>query len=414
MELLLLFKLIEKLDGLTQKSIGRVIGDFERFLEDPAAFLARETVVIGPRKRYLLRVLLGLLLGYVGVMVIALTAIIVADVAGIAVPPALAQAGGPLLLLLFFVFFVAVFRHFRGGRAVLTSRGIELHYRGESVFCAWNLFRTPGQPHLLPGKDLLLVPIAPTAVRSVAHFKSANDEVHARGLAISTRHWKFQGPHQAVLKPIYEVNPIEFGKFLLGLGQLLGGHCADDSSAATEPATIEETPWAESPAANSELPLALPGDKGWIVLHLTRMTFPPYCCACLSFTSSTHPFKSKSSLSTEGIIKIPVPVCYGCLSRSQSRRWKAALLGMGGALALGVLLCAVVGLANPQLDLTKFGVIVVLAALIFGAFLGQQLLHHRLVRFRYHPSQGTVSARFRNPEYADYLLSLRLQGAEAS
>ena len=39
MELWLLVKLIQRLDGLTQKSIGRVIGDFERFLADPAAYL---------------------------------------------------------------------------------------------------------------------------------------------------------------------------------------------------------------------------------------------------------------------------------------------------------------------------------------------------------------------------------------
>ena len=47
MEILLLVKLIEKLDGLTQKSIGRAIGDFERFprtSSTPSSTLMRPTL----------------------------------------------------------------------------------------------------------------------------------------------------------------------------------------------------------------------------------------------------------------------------------------------------------------------------------------------------------------------------------
>src|SRR5437879_73915 len=126
MEILLLFKLIEKLDGLTQKSIGRVVGDFERFLGDPALFLTRETVVIGPRKRYFFRTLLGLLLAYVGILIIAVTAVVVVDVGGLQPPAALRQAGGLLLLLAYLVLFIGAFRFFRGGRCVLSAKGVEL------------------------------------------------------------------------------------------------------------------------------------------------------------------------------------------------------------------------------------------------------------------------------------------------
>ena len=172
------------------------------------------------------RTLLGLVLGYLGILAIAVAAFVAVDVGGVPVPPGLAQAAGPLLLLIYLVLFVAIFRYFRGGRCVLSAEGVELHYRGHAVTCPWSLFQTHGKPHLLPGKDVLLIPIASVAVPHVAQYKTEDDEPHTRGLAVQTPHWKFQSAHQAVLKPVYEVNPEEFAKFLLGLGQLLGRDCS--------------------------------------------------------------------------------------------------------------------------------------------------------------------------------------------
>src|SRR5438128_3043222 len=122
MELLLLVKLIEKLDDLTQKSIGRVIGDFERFLADPAGYLANGPIIIGPRRRYFSRGMRALVIGYLGAILTALVIVVVMDVAGI--QPALwPTARGLVLLGLFGPFFFGIFRWLRGGRCVVSATG---------------------------------------------------------------------------------------------------------------------------------------------------------------------------------------------------------------------------------------------------------------------------------------------------
>src|SRR5205085_8126375 len=95
------------------------------------------------------------------------------------------------------------------------------------------------------------------------------------------------------------------------------------------------------------------------------------------------------------------------------RRWKAVLLGMGAAFLVAALISTLIVLANPQADLTPLVLVMLVVSLPTGGMLGGRLFHRALVRFRYHPSQGTVAARFRNQQYTDYLLSLKLEAGEA-
>lgn len=408
MEILLLIKLIEKLDGLTQKSIGRAIDDFERFLVDPAAYLASSPVVIGPRRRYLARTLIGLVSGYVGVVAAMVATFLATEALQIPQAPPLHAVVAPLLLGTLIVAFLIAFRWFRGGSCVITIRGVEFRYHGQVVACPWSLFSTSGDPHLLPGKGSLLIPVAPAAVRHAVHSREGLELVHTRGLAIHTAHWKFQGRDQAVLKPVYEVDAEELAQLLLGLGRLLGRTDAEPPAVEMEPGEWESAPLSQM---NSAQPLASLGEKGWVVFQLTRLILPPYCCSCLEFTHSTQTIASEAFLTSEGNIKVPVPVCYGCQGLSRRRRWKARLVGMGVALAGSIALSAWLAALNRNADVGPLLVIVLLMSLPLGAMLGTLFLHRGLVRFRYRPSQGTVSARFHNAQYADYLLSVRLQEA---
>src|SRR5581483_12465380 len=104
----------------------------------------------------------------------------------------------------------AVFRYFRGGRCILSAAGVKLQFRSHTVVCPWSLFNTYGQPHVLPEKEVFLLPVAPAAVRQVVQFKAGHEEPLACGLEVRAPHWKFQSLRQVVLKPIYEVNPEEF------------------------------------------------------------------------------------------------------------------------------------------------------------------------------------------------------------
>lgn len=395
MELWLLVKLIQRLDGLTQKSIGRVIGDFERFLIDPAAYLAKEPITIGPRRRYFSRCLWGLGAGYVGALVTVLLIALASEAAGNP-PGVLPEPSGLVALAAFVVCFFAVFRWLRGGRCVLSADAVELHYHGDVVICPWNLFQTAGRPHTLPGKDFVLLPVAPAAVPLVGQ-RGHGDESRAFGLDIQTPHWRFQGATQAMLKPVYEVDGEELGQLLLGLGRLLARSGPELAAADTEE------------YASAAPALALPADKGWILLQLTRLSFPPYCCDCLQFTRTTETFATESSLTSAGAVKIRVPVCFECQGRARRRRRKAILLGMAAAFACGLVLSLALGSVNRNADLSPLVVIVPLVTLPLGAVLGNLLLHRSLARFRYHAGEGTISARFHSTRYTDYLLSVRLQ-----
>src|SRR5581483_5180277 len=191
MELWLLVKLIQRLDGLTQKSIGRVIGDFESFLADPSGHLTKEPIAIGPRRRYFSRFLWGLGAGYLGVLVTALLITLASEAAGNprGVVP---EPSGLLVLAAFVISFVAVFRWLRGGRCVVSAAGVALQYHGDVVVCPWSVFQTSGRPHMLPGKDFVLLPVAPAAVPLVEQRRDGSHESRASGLEIQTAHWQFQ------------------------------------------------------------------------------------------------------------------------------------------------------------------------------------------------------------------------------
>jgi hypothetical protein len=157
-----------------------------------------------------------------------------------------------------------------------------------------------------------------------------------------------------------------------------------------------------------------PDDEGWITLHVSRLSFPPWCCDCGAPTLRRQPFRVHH---TTGFALILVPVCETCQRafRNNYRRafWKPFLIVLlviaSVAFAFGTI-PAVTGRdpkSFPILPLLcAFGAAILSFPMVWMVI--KRRAHRRVpppVQFRRYVRKQHVSFRFRRPEYAAEMAS---------
>jgi hypothetical protein len=379
--LILLIEAILALDRKLQKPLGRVVPDLARLRSEPRDFLAAEEVVFGPRKPYAMSAVLGCGAGLLVLIAFAVSADDPKPAPGAAADPK------PFLTALFGAIVTAaagtalVLSWLRGGWMVLRQQGVELGYRGRTVFCPWEFFSATGKPYQPDWKRVIL-PVNP--VVPLAASGEDGDVVALWAADVKTRPIETCAEGQVALRDLYEVRLGEVGELLLHLGRRLGqnGVGATVAGAMAIPANT-------LPVASAE------ADGRWKV-RLTQLPFPPVCFGCGGVTSESV----NQAVDASNHVTIVVPFCGVCQTAARGRRWRSVFVGVGislaVALALGTLLCWGQG---P-------GVILIVSAFlafpigIAGAAIGGVFGRSRAqpVRFSdYVAGAGTVAMRLRDP-----------------
>jgi hypothetical protein len=376
------------------QSLARFLPDLEDLLHDPRAYLAQEPVTIGPRQMYGLAFLFGL-----GGLAFLLSCVVQGEPDG----ERLALGVG---LLIGASVWLGWSLMLRGHSLVLHPDGVELNYRGTTVWCPWAVFNVEGHA-FVPDADSprvgLTLPVATQALPFVELRREGTPVAH--GAQVQAPQWQVIAPDAVVLPARYEVLAGELGELLLELGRRLGRHLPR----GVPPPEAHTPPRDEVPEA--------PGPEGWITVHLTRLTFPPHCCECGQWTARTRGFAISSRWDTAASIfvsagqqlELPIPFCDACHERLRNRQRRGSLRGMqlgaGVFAALSVLLVWSQGGNAPS-----FLLVIGIAALAVGGLAGfilGTLLSKRLPAelARYSPARGTVALRFRHPEYAVRILA---------
>jgi hypothetical protein len=369
-----------------------LLPDLEDLLERPAPYLAGRPVTVGPRRMYGLAALFG----------VAGAAFLLSCVLGPLSGERLALGVG---LLVGGSVWLGWSLLMRGHELVLRHDGVEVKYLDTTVWCPWALFNADGKPVVADSDSPrvgLTLPVNPDAVPFVELRR--NEAPVAHGAEVKTRQWVFTAADEAVLPARYEVRADELGALLLHLGRKLGGALP---KGAPPPEAFRTEGLEEVPAA--------PGPAGWITVYLTRLRFPARCCDCgepTSYHLTVHvePGLDKfvgGMTGTSRSLELPVPVCDACQEDLRARQQRgsstgtslgalAGLLGVGWFVLRG-------GLAFNTLAVLALGGLAVggIAGFLIGTFVSRQLPVQ--VR-RYDPARGTLSLRFRNPDYAAQVL----------
>lgn len=404
---------IRWLDRRSQKPLDRVVGDLEQLLVDPADYFRYQELSIGPWRRWGSGLSLALLLWFGLFVFMGLSALEVN-------PPdpvkhfliAALLLSGPLC-------FWAAMHWLRGGSCVLDAAGARFVHRGVEVFCPWSLFSGPGQAiiHSHRGRNRMELPVAAEAVPLVEARR--NDVAFAYGMTIKTRQLRFRSADEAILKDLYRVKPDELAWLLLHLGRSLGSSPAlrqNASGRQAENEAVEET---------ASSPPAVLGADGWMTVRLTRLVFPPRCCACGAATTERQTFRAFTPLLRLGRFLnlegsehfcLDIPVCPTC-RREARRRYRRTFaktflivegIAAGGGFLIGSLIALLAG--DPKL-FPFLPLVLAFSAgflgLVFAGFIGNWAGRKASAPVkveRYLPDKGTVALRFRRSAYTELML----------
>jgi hypothetical protein len=366
------------------QSLRRYLGDLDDLLGDPRAYLEAGPLPIGPRRMYGLAALFA---------VPGAALLIWCALAG---PPDGERLSLGVGLLVGASVWFGWSLMMRGHELVLSADGVEVRYRGTTVWAPWALFNADGAA-FAPEDDSpragLTLPVAAEAIPFVELHR--HDFVVAYGSAVRGPQWRFTGSGEVVLPARYAVAARDLGELLLLLGRRLG----------------RELP-PGTPPPDASAPQALEGPaldpSGWLTVSLTRLTFPPRCCDCNAETGDvlSCPVAPRGDYLL-GVLSgrvreldVPVPVCANCQERMRRRQGRAGLVGMAvGALAAGLLTLPLSLLAFP------LGLLALSTGGLAGFLAGTRLGRERPVALRgYSPADGTLALRFRNPEYTQAVL----------
>ncbi len=398
------------------QSLSRFVPDLEELVENPCAYLAQEPLTIGPRQMYGLALLFGL-----GGSAFLLSCLLIA-------PADRDELLGERLalgigLLLGACVWLSWSLRMRGHLLVLHPDGVEVKYRDTTVWCPWALFNVDGHA-FVPGGDSprvgLTLPVASEAVPFVELRR--DDTPIAHGLEVRASQWQFlpgqsakHGTDAVVLPARYEVMAGELGELLLLLGRRLGRELPKGMP----------PPQAYATANLDDLPAA-PDAGGWITVHLTRLAFPPKCCDCGQWTQRTMSFQIASCgdallsilVPANQPLEVPIPICEACQQRLREQQHRGGMRGMQvGALlccVLALLLAWIEGLQDPSV-LMVIGLAALAVGGLGGFILGTSASRRLPAELSaYSPRRGTLSLRFRHPEYAaNVLAAMRAQSGQA-
>lgn len=374
------------------QALARFLPDVEDLLDDPRAYLTREPVTIGPRQMYGLAFLFG-----VGGAAFLLAGILAEGDKGEKLALGVGLLCGAAVWLGWSLMM-------RGHSLVLQSDGVAIHYRETTVWCPWSVFNVDGHAFVPDGDSPrvgLTLPVAPEAVPFIELRREETPTAH--GAQVKCRQWHFIRANTVVLPARYEVMAGELGELLLLLGRRLGR----ELPRGVPPPEAYDTQHLD------ELPVA-PDAGGWITVHLTRLVFPPNCCACGEWTNRTMNFPVSSRWdSLSGVVlpsnqgvELAIPVCEQCQQRIRQKQQNGGRRGMQwGAIllsGLAMLLPGVQGWREVALLLIVALAVGGLAGFVLGTFLARRLPAEL---GRYSPSHGTLRLRFQHPEYAARVLA---------
>jgi hypothetical protein len=396
---------VEINDRLFQKSLKRAIPDLDQLLDDPHKTLGCRQIIIGPSRKYFSRVLVGLLVAYVGFFVFAVLFLMLDRVLGLA----WISKESRLIACIFstFITFVLVFRSFRGGYCILKQEAVEFIYRNRVVRCSWTVFNTWGQPVYLEDTNQLLLPISPHATDLIEEMNIEEGAARSKGLEVRTHQWETRTPTEAILKPLFVVGLEKLGGLLLQLGQKLGVH-QSLSENRTSPA---KGACPANPLLAPELltfPIATRENSGWIRMSLARFIFPPFCCICTVPTLETHVFPCPNQ---GGKFQIQLPTCKKCGKRFRRRKLNLAFFLTLISL-IGLYFFFVLGFNPFQGQNLLAGVLAGSAGIVGVSWAIVSLVFHYFgqpVKVRFTSNKGTFRIRFRNAEYEEMILAMRVQ-----
>lgn len=378
---------------VAQRKLERVIADLPELLAQPAAVLARKEICIGPMNMYP-ALLAAILLGLVApILHIHSWNLRVAQI-GLA-------AGVALAILTWFFF--------PRGKIRLTADGVVFQNGQSEVRCPWELFNTPGHP-LPRDRWQLLLPVSSAAVsyvelRQEGYFR-------AQGAAVKTRFFRFRGDDSLWLRFCYEAYPADVGELLLRLGRMLG----------TRSLSRWTPPEAHRAQEASSGSVGIVGPDGTVMLSVTRLFFPPSCCACGQTTNQWKGFRVSVRwgvlLALLGgghihppLVDIPIPMCTACQERLRRNGRLGCWLGVIAGLFLLATQAGLVIVAGDKLNQARgvwmAMVVIFMLALFFGSLsswlIGMILAGWRcspLRSARYSVREGTVHLRFHRAKYA--------------
>jgi hypothetical protein len=390
------------------QSLSRFVPDLDELIENPRTYLAQEPLTIGPRQMYGLAFVFGL-----GGIALLMSCLLIAPAdRGEVLGERLALGIG---LMLGASVWLGWSLRMRGHSLVLHPEGVEVQYRGTTVFAPWALFNVEGNA-FVPGGDSphvgLTLPIAREAIPFVELRREGTPIAH--GAEVRSLQWQFLGSDTVVLPARYEVMAGPLGELILLLGRRLGRELPRGAP----------PPQAYATASIDDLP-AMADAGGWITVHLTRLAFPSQCCNCGERTQRTMNFHIASRGDALLSILVPasqplvveIPVCEACRQRLREQQHRGGIRGMQVGAFLCCMLALLLAWSEGWQDRSLL-VVVGLAALAAGGLFGflfgtwmSRRLPAELAGFS--PSHGTLRLRFRHPEYAaSVLAAMRTQSGQ--
>ena len=384
------------------RPLRQVLPDLDELMADPHAYLSEAPLAIGPRRFYRLAGLFAL-----PGAVILLSCLLQGKADGERLALGVGLLTGSALWLGWSLWL-------RGHELVLHPDGVEVGYRGSTVWAPWALFRVRGRP-FVPESDSpragLLVPLNRAAIPFVELRQ--HGLILTSGIDVAGPQWRFTGLGEVCLPARYEVDARDVGELLTWLGGRLGQNLPRGAAGGLGEKALRLVEDDADPA-------------GWFVVPLTRFRLPTCCCGCggprdTVLHANLSPLADRALgvlTGTARSLEVSVPLCEVCreavLRRQRIGGGIGLILGTIVGTALGGLVGAYLG-EGRQLALY----LAALVGLSLGALVGSGLavaLSRRLpVRFRrYNPVRGTVSVRFANPLIAAGVISSLREQAEAA
>ncbi|MBX7106616.1 MAG: hypothetical protein K1X57_21250 [Gemmataceae bacterium] len=377
---------IQALDRKLQKPLHRAVPELGRLKANPRDYLRQAPVVIAPRKRQFLSVVIGLIAGFV---VVAVMGYFYAKARKPAPLDAVRIAG----VVFSFVTVAFVARSFalyalRGGTMTLRLEGVEMSHDEASLFLPWDLFFASGALFEADQKNVVL-PINPSVPVAVTKDNEERSVQAVLPGELGESPFVDCDEGQLSMKDLYEVRVAELGALVHELGQRLGAEQAPDGAASLAPLP----------------PVAVAEEKGWVRIQLTQLPLPPICGGC---GSPTGEMLDLPVMANRRSMTLGIPFCPVCRARRRRSMNIATFIG----LAVGFLAGAAIGATVMGNRADGLRTIVALA---LGGIIGLPagLIARFIVRDNatplkardYKPERGTVRVKFRNPQQSALLMA---------
>lgn len=257
---------IHALDRKLQRPLAIVIPDYSQLRADPARYLANNQVTLGPRKRQILALVIGLACG---IGVVAFMIFLFRQMPRPKQPDPSRAIGMLVSFVLTTIVVRAIaLRFMPGGHLTLTAKGAELLHQDVALFLPWDVFQATGSV-FSPDHKLVVMPINPRVPVAVTTPDGDVTAIMPEDMEVPQA--ELSDFNQLALKDLYEARITELGELLRDLGLRLGS--ADNGTDEQLQAMIA--------------PLAVVDEGGWLRIQMTQLPFPPICAGCGESTTET-------------------------------------------------------------------------------------------------------------------------------